>query len=85
MKEQILQMKELLCESINGKCNGYCENCNCEKQAEALYKAGYRKKSEVIDEFAERLKNYPIDNLEKSLQISDIIDEIATKMKGGAE
>lgn len=46
---------------------------------------GYRKQSDVIDEFAERLKDYPIDNLEKSLQVSDIIDEIAMKMKGGAE
>ncbi len=48
------------------------------------YKMHYENaKSEVIDEFAERLKDYPITNLEKSLQISDIIDEVATKMKGG--
>lgn len=46
MKDNILEMKELLCESINGKCNGYCENCNCEKQANALYNTGYRKQKE---------------------------------------
>lgn len=43
MKEQIEEMKNLLCESIDGKCNGYCVNCNCLKQSQALYNAGYRK------------------------------------------
>lgn len=33
---------------------------DCEKIAKVLFKAGWRKQSEVIDEFAERLKEAPI-------------------------
>ena len=47
--KQIQQIKEMLCESIGGKCYGYCENCNCEKQATALYNAGYRKRGVVLN------------------------------------
>ena len=32
------------------------KNCTLRPQAEALYAAGYRKASDVIDEFVERLK-----------------------------
>ena len=58
---------------------------NRNKTMQNLYEMGYRKQSDVIAEFAERLKNYPITNLDKSLQISDIIDDVAAKMKGGGE
>lgn len=50
-------------------------------EAEALYSAGYRKQSEVIDEFAERLKksfNFGHTILEKS--ICDIIDQVLKEM-----
>ncbi len=47
--KQIKQIKEMLCESIGGKCYGYCENCNCDKQATALYNAGYRKRVGVLN------------------------------------
>lgn len=45
---------------IDNQC-GSCHWTTCnECLSEVLYNAGYRKQSEVIDEFAKRLKNYPI-------------------------
>ena len=75
---------------------GSCVECDAEMDigdepcywacvAKVINQNDYRKQSDVIDEFAERLKNYDITKLEKSVQISEIIDEVATKMKGGAE
>ena len=50
--------------------DGGCTKCNCDKNgkfnclpmynAELLYNAGYRKQSEVVDEFVKRLKEEPI-------------------------
>lgn len=51
MNKQVQQIKEMLCDSIGGKCYGYCENCNCEKQAIALYNAGYRKRIGILNLF----------------------------------
>lgn len=48
-----------------------------------LYNLGYRKASDVIDEFAERLKQkmyYEFDELVPSI-ISDKIDELAAEMR----
>ena len=50
-KQAIEEMKNILCESIDGKCNGYCGNCNCIEQSQALYNAGYRKQEWIsVDE-----------------------------------
>lgn len=61
-KEQIEEMAKCMGEK-NFLCADDCENCiqipcKCKlvKQSKLLYKAGYRKATEVIDEFVERLK-----------------------------
>ena len=44
-------------------CDGCMWNktrCNERNYAEEIYKAGYRKQSEVVDEFVKRLKEEPI-------------------------
>lgn len=63
-QEQIEEMARCMGEK-NFLCADDCENCiqipcKCKlvKQSKLLYKAGYRKASEVIDEFLERLKKY---------------------------
>ena len=37
-----------------------CDKCRAWVYSEQLYDAGYRKQSEIIDEFAEKLKEAPI-------------------------
>ena len=61
-KEQIEEMAKCMGEK-NFLCADDCENCiqipcKCKlvKQSKLLYKAGYRKATEVIDEFVERFK-----------------------------
>lgn len=61
-------------------------------KAEALYNEGYRKQSEVIDEFVKRLLDaFPEanrDNRCPAIYFDDyryIIEELAEEMKGGAE
>lgn len=65
---------------------------NSTKIAEALYNADYRKQSEVIDEFVKRLLDaFPEGNRDNrcpAIYYDDyryIIEELAEKMKGGAE
>ncbi len=62
-KKQIEEMAVILTD-------GGCTKCNCDENgkfnclpmynAELLYNAGYRKQSEVVDEFVKRLKETPI-------------------------
>jgi len=97
MKEQIEEMAKVI---ICG-----CRECNCEEckhsevglypdcvplfTAESLYNAGYRKQSEVIDEFVKRLLDaFPEanrDNRCPAIYYDDyryIIEELAEEMKG---
>lgn len=57
--------------------------------AKYLYTAGYRKQSAVIDEFARYMKEHLDDTYSTGedalIDICDLIDHIAQKMKGGAE
>lgn len=61
------QIKEIW-NILTTDCDGPCEGCEFENDnwcfthrvVNALYNAGYRKQSEVIDEFAKRLKETPI-------------------------
>lgn len=61
-EKQIEEMAEVLRHSCDNECyknkDGFtdCEIC----EACLLYEAGYRKQSDVIDEFAKRLKEAPI-------------------------
>ena len=78
------QIEELTNELI--KRNGYG---TLSAVAEALYNAGYRKQSDVIDEFAKRLKEAPIKcklpwlGLSTKEEIEECIDGIAKEMKEG--
>lgn len=55
-------------------------------KAETLYNAGYRKQSEVIDEFVKMLKDTSMTKWDyhEAVDVEEI-DRIAAKMKGGAE
>lgn len=88
MKEQIEEMATVLQNAINVK-KGYI---SMRGLAEALYNAGYRKQSEVIDDFVKRLLDaFPEGNRDAkcpAIYYDDyayIIEELAEEMKGGAE
>lgn len=61
----------------------------CHDVAETIITEGYRKQSDVIDEFAKRLKEAPIKcklpwlGLSTKEEIEECIDGIAKEMKGG--
>lgn len=61
-EKQIEELGKILCGMKNG-CDGCMWNkvhCNEKNYAKEIYKAGYRKKNEVVDEFVKRLKETPI-------------------------
>ena len=61
-EKQIGEIGKIICGMENG-CDGCMWNktrCNERNYAEEIYKAGYRKQSEVVDEFVKRLKETPI-------------------------
>lgn len=64
-KEQIEEMAKCMGEK-NFLCTDDCENCiqipcKCKlvKQSKLLYKAGYRKASDVIEDFVKKLIDFP--------------------------
>ena len=80
----------------NFLCADDCENCiqipcKCKlvKQSKLLYKAGYRKASDVIDEFVERLKqdeeSVKIGNEWKAVVRYVDIERIAAEMRQEVE
>ena len=99
MKEQIEEMIERVrkvtddCQNCNLYAERLCDyNCDlCEAiqlACEALYNAGYRKQSEVIKEFAERLKpRVDCEYGDKFYRDKcfEEIDNLVEEMKGGAE
>lgn len=101
MEKQIEEMAmtplDFLANDINQHCpdlaDNYCGDTHCIAcLTNALYNAGYRRKSDVIDEFAKMLKekmNY-LSRMEYHcdpyfLVSKAFIDEIAEEMKGGSE
>ena len=61
-EKQIEEIGKIICGMENG-CDGCMWNkacCNERNYAEEIYEAGYRKQSEVVDEFVKRLKEEPI-------------------------
>ena len=65
IEEMAMTPLDILANDINQHCHdlkdNYCGDTHCVAcLANALYNAGYRKQTEVIDEFAERLKEAPI-------------------------
>lgn len=61
-EKQIEELGKILCGMKNGcdKCMWNKVRCNERNDAEKIYKEGYRKQSEVVDEFVKRLKETPI-------------------------
>ena len=61
-EKQIEEIGKIVCGMENG-CDGCMWNkarCNERNYAEEIYKAGYRKQSDIINEFVKRLKEEPI-------------------------
>lgn len=60
-QEKIEEMAKQMCGDKDTFAKDLCSCCiawdDCLEEAGNLYKAGYRKATEVIDEFVERLKN----------------------------
>ena len=90
-KEKIEEMAFSIC--ITQKIRNSCEECGGQKNcnfihfAKEFYNAGYRKASDVLDEFANRLKQkmyYEFEEIIPSL-VSDKIDELAEEMRKGVE
>jgi hypothetical protein len=59
MEKQIEEIAKIMCHGCSHKCDD-TSGCIVEDYAEAIYTAGYRRQSEVIDEFAKKLKEAPI-------------------------
>ena len=56
-QEQIEEMAKQMCGAIDNSCIHDCTPaCGAREYAKRCFKAGYRKQSDVIDEFVERLK-----------------------------
>lgn len=95
-QEQIEQMARITCQmycrQYEKRCAGVGEcdyKCLHYQRCEALYDVGYSKKSEVIDEFVQRLLDaFPEGNRDArcpAIYYDDykyIIEELAEKMKG---
>jgi hypothetical protein len=95
-REQIEEIAKILLIDCEGACIEceYYERfdgslCIPMRLANELYKQGYRKQSEVIDEFAERLKKRLYDKpsifTQQRYIVNDEIDNLVEEMKGGAE
>ena len=99
MEKQIKELAKDIClapQNTNYSCKSMCKEqgscAYCIVMAESLYNAGYRKQSEVIDEFVKRLIDaFPEANPNHRSpclyydEYRYIIEELAEEMKGGAE
>ena len=98
MEKQIEKMAKTMCG--NGMKDGNCATddspcyleCVYGTCAERLYNAGYRKQSEVIDDFAKALLDaFPEGNRDARCpaiyydDYMEIVEEAATKMKGATD
>lgn len=90
-QEQINEIAKTMCKEFGTDlCGNECE-CANEFIAKNLYKAGYRKASEVIDEFVERLKAKESPKLlaweygEGYLDCIKTADELADEMRKEVE
>lgn len=102
-QEQIEEMAKFMHYKAHGK-DKNCDNekcemcwCSCKNDAELLYSAGYRKASDVIDEFVERVKErleeFTKQDYEDGVpyyhadceQIDNVIDDVADEMRQEVE
>jgi hypothetical protein len=90
-QKRIVEMAKDICR-VKLNCNDVCHPisaCDALKYAGRAVEAGYRRQSEVIDEFAEELKMYLDDTYSTGedvlIEVHSLIDYIAQKMKGNTE
>lgn len=85
-EKQIEEMAKITCR-YKDTCINYkrvCSETKCEnlKYAEALYNAGYRKQSDTVDNFAERLKeshikySLPLLGLSTKTEIENYVNDL---------
>ena len=81
-KAEIYQIMKTLCKSPCDICSFYGNGRKCvhEVNAERLYNAGYRKRADIIREFAEGIKGYYA-ALKGSVSTATIIYYIDQKVK----
>lgn len=94
-QEQIEEMAKQMCGDKDTFAKDLCSCCiawdDCLEEAGNLYKAGYRKASEVIDEFAKRIKERALHSCREIIncyevkRIETVIDDIAAEMKQEVE
>lgn len=83
-EKQIEEMARVICDGCT-----VCNHVMCIEWyvAQKIYNAGYRKQSDVIDELVMELKDFLDDTYSTGedvlIEIHDVIDHIAQKMKGG--
>ena len=90
-KEQIEEMAKIICGFDDEECE-HCNTCSfhngcaAEIDAENIYNAGYRKPSEVIEEYRKKvyskMEKYTVFGRE---YIQRIMREVEKEMEGGAE
>lgn len=92
-QEQIKEMAQCMC---GAKDSDICQNCCSKacgiwKYAERAIAAGYRKASDMIDEFVERIKERALQSCHKIIncyeitRIETVIDDIAAEMRQEVE
>lgn len=94
-QEQIEEMAKQMCGDKDTFAKDLCSCCiawdDCLEEAGNLYKAGYRKASEVIDELVERVKERALQSCHKIIncyevtRIETVIDDIADEMRQEVE
>ena len=89
-QEQIEEMAKQMCGAIDNSCIHDCTPaCGAREYAKRCFKAGYRKASDVIDEFVERLKKviHQRDYIGGYAEIGlcEEIDELAAEMRQEVE
>jgi hypothetical protein len=91
-KKQIDEIAKLICtypQCIYYNIIGECANAECRTVdiAEALYNADFRKQSDVIEEYRQRvnIKMGKHTHLLGKEYVQRILREVAREMKGGAE
>ena len=85
-EKQIEEMEKVIADAFMSDYNIGCDPCTG-TVATALYLEGYRKQSDVIDEFAERLKEAPIKcglplfGLTTKTEIEEYFDDIMLQVR----
>lgn len=88
--DEIADIKSVLIKT-HKRCRTLQEDYMQDKYAEGIYKAGYRKASDVIDEFVRRVKERALQSCHKIIncyevtRIETVIDDIVAEMRQEVE